>query len=117
MMMTKVWNDASWSDRDSAEAMIGGELRTLKITAIGRTRHGPKNVYYFSLFWSRLRLPRVNADANKFSWHLLHRGERTSLTCILILDVCYSIQLCRFHNLIIINAGHEYFTTILCTGT
>jgi hypothetical protein len=44
MMMTKVWNDTSWSDRDSAEAMIGGEPRTLKITAIGRTRHGPKNV-------------------------------------------------------------------------
>jgi len=28
--MTKVWNDMSWSDRDSAEAMVGGESRTLE---------------------------------------------------------------------------------------
>jgi len=25
MMMTKVWNDTSWSDRDFAGAMVGGE--------------------------------------------------------------------------------------------
>lgn len=74
-MMTKVWNDTSWSDRDSAEAMVGGESKTLEITAIGRTRHGPKNVYYFSFSRSRLStcLPRVdNADANEFLRYLLH---------------------------------------------
>lgn len=91
---TKVWNYTSWSDRDSAQAMVGGASRTMEITAVGRTRHGPKNVYYFSLSFSldfdfsstrrQRRLKRI---------FKVHHRERTSLTCISIVGVYCS---CRY---------------------
>jgi len=101
--MTKIWNDKSWSDRDSAEAMVGGESRTLEITAVGRTRHGPKNVYYFSLSFSLgLDFSSTRRQRRHKRIFKVHHRERTSLTCILIVGVCCSTavgtQYCCFYN-------------------
>jgi len=117
MMMTKDWSDTSWSDRDSAEAMVGGESKTLEITAVGRTRHGPKNVYYFSLSFSLdLDFSSTRRQRRRKRIFKVHHRERTSLTCISIVGICCSTavgtQYCCFLIKIIVNAGHEYFTTV-----
>lgn len=82
--MTKVWNETSWSDRDSVEE---SRERWKSRPSDPRVTVRKTFTYLLFLFLSvSTCLPRV-ADANEFLRYLLH-SEWISLTCISIDDVC-----------------------------
>jgi len=86
-----------WLCRGDGRRRVG---RSLEITAVGRTRHGPKNVYYFSISFSLdLDFSSTRLQRRRKRIFKVHHRERISLTCISIVEsTAVGTQYCCFYN-------------------
>lgn len=120
-MMTKVWNDTSWSDRDSAYCIGDGRRRVENAGNHGRQTHASRSekrlLFSLSLsLWISTSPPRVdNADSNGFLRYITVNDHRSPASRLSVY-AAVGTQYCCFYNIIkiiiVVNAGHEYFTTI-----